>query len=211
MQPPVRRSAEASRRSLVRAASKVISRKGLPALRIREIASRAGMSPAAVLYHYPQNVDLLLDVHKTAVNEYVEFRHKSQESETDPRRRLVNVVRAGIPPFADDDVIRLLFEMHGLARRSEAHASLMTNLWEQELGLYVEILEAGIRSGQFQLGRPVADTATILLGLEDGLALHLASENAALNADRVLQVFVAAAASELSCPSLIDMVTPDGS
>jgi AcrR family transcriptional regulator len=204
MQPQARRS-EASRRSLVSAASNVISRKGLPALRIREIASRAGMSPAAVLYHYPQNVELLLDVHKTAVDKYVEFRRKSQESESDPRRRLVCVVRAGIPPFADDDVIRLLFEMHGLARRSEAHANLMTILWEQELGLYVEIIEAGLRSGDFQIGRPATDIAIILLGLEDGLALHLASYNAALNADRVLEIFLTVASGELGCPSLRDM------
>ena len=205
---PPQRGSESSRRTLVSAASKVISGKGLPALRIRAIASHAGMSPAGVLYHYPQNVDLLLDVHKTALDRYVEFRRKSQAEESDPRRRLVSVVRAGIPPFADEDVIRLLFEMGNLAGRSEAHAQLITGLWEQELALYVEILEAGQSSGDFHLGRPVTDIAAILLGLEDGLARHLTHYNAALNADRVLQLFLAAAASELTCPSLPGLGQP---
>jgi AcrR family transcriptional regulator len=205
---PSQLRSEASRRTLVSAASKVISGQGLPALRIREIASHAGMSPAGVLYHYPQNVDLLLDVHKAAVDRYVEFRRRSQEGESDPRHRLVNVVRAGIPPFADEDVIRLLFEMGSLASRGEAHARLMTGLWEEELALYVEILEAGQRTGDFRIGRPVADSAAILLGLEDGLARHLAHYNAALNADRVLQLFLAAAATELGCPSLPGIAQP---
>ena len=195
---------EPSRQSLVSAAGRVISDKGLQGLRVREVAATAGLSPAAVLYHYPDNSDLLIAVHRLAVRRYLEARHGAQDGVADARDRLIGVARAGIPPFADTDTIHLLFEMHGLARRSQRHSELMTELWEQEAGLYAEIVEAGARQGHFSPRRPSSETAVALLALEDGLALHLTSHNAALDAAGALSVLVGAAATELKCPSLID-------
>lgn len=193
---------EPSRRNLVQATGRVIIDKGLQGIRVREIAAHAGMSPGSVLYHYPQHEDLMLAVHQFAVDEYVEFRESAQSGVVDPIVRLTRVVEAGVPPYAPQTTIRLLYEMHGLARQSEAHARLLTSLWHREHALYTEILGAGVDSGDFDSRLPVADTAAALLALEDGLALHVVSSNEALDADRAIELFLRHAADHLRCPRL---------
>lgn len=195
---------EPSRRNLIQATRRVIIDKGLQGVRVREIAANAGMSPGSVLYHYPQHEDLMLAVHQSAVDEYVEFREATQAGLDDPVRRLTAVVTAGVPPYAPQATIRLLYEMHGLARQSEAHAELMTSLWERERTLYADIVTAGIEVGDFALDHPVDDVASTLLALEDGLALHLVSGNTALDADRTIDLFLQHAADRLHCSRITD-------
>ncbi|MGW0816981.1 TetR/AcrR family transcriptional regulator [Streptomyces viridiviolaceus] len=199
------RRSEPSRRNLVEAAGRIVRERGLEGVRVREIASAAGMSPAAVLYHYPDNAALILAVHREAVERYVAGRTSAQAQSEDPRQRLIAAMTAGVPPHADDGTIRLLYELHGLARRSEQHAQLMTELWEQELQLYADILEAGLERGLFELDAPVNTVAAMLLALEDGLVLHLVSNNTDFDPDRVIQIFTKSAARELGCPSLLDV------
>lgn len=199
---------EPSRRNLVRAAGRVIIDKGLQGVRVREIAASAGMSPGAVLYHYPQHEDLMLAVHQSAVDEYVGYRDAAQRKLSDPVLRLTRVVEAGVPPYAPESTIRLLFEMHGLARQSQAHARLMTSLWQRERALYTGIIEAGITSSDFSPDRAAVDVASVLLALEDGLALHLVSGNEELDADTAIGLFMRHVADHLSCPRLADWSPP---
>ena len=199
------RRSELSRRNLVEAAGRVVRERGLEGVRIREIATAADMSPAAVLYHFPDNAALILAVHRQAVERYVSARASCQARSEDPRRRLMMTMIAGVPPYADEGTIRLLYELHGVARRSEHHAQLMTELWEHELQLYAEILQAGLDLGVFELDAPVNTVAAMLLALEDGLVLHLVSNNTDFDADWVIQVFAKSAARELRCPSLLEM------
>lgn len=172
-------------------------------LRIREIASEAGMSPAAVLYHYPETGDLVLAVHRDAVEIYIESRRAQQASKTDPRDQIVASILAGVPPFADSDVIRVLYEMHGLANRSAPHSELMTHLWENEISQYVSVLEAGSRLGYFKLRHPVADVAAMLLAMEDGLVLHLTADSRSLEPKQVIELFLRFAEVELQSPGLL--------
>lgn len=188
-----------SRRSLIAAASEVISDRGIQGIRVREVAAKAGMSPAAVLYHYPDNADLLLAVHRAVVEDYLDLRRCTTNGVSDPRQQLTRVFESGIPALTQSTAIRLLYELHGLARQDAAHAALMTSLWTLEVSMYVEIIEAGIAAGVFKPSRPVEDIAVSLLGLEDGLALHLTSENDALSSSGTLRSLHLVAASLLGC------------
>jgi AcrR family transcriptional regulator len=192
-----------ARTSLIGAAGRIISEKGIGGVRIREIAAEAGVSPAAVLYHYPETDDLMLDVHRAAVDEYVDARRYEQQRSFDPRHRLVSAVIAGVPPYANPGIIRQLYEMHGLARRSTAHAELMASLWRREHAQYVTVIEDGIRLGFFAPTRKPAEVASMLLSMEDGLVLHLVSDNKYLNADKVIVTFLHFAEDALHCPGLV--------
>lgn len=194
-----------SRQDLLGATTRLISEKGLSGVRIREIASGAGLSPAGVLYHYPETDALMIDVHRMAVDAYMAGRESAAESREDPRHRLVRAFITGIPPYADTDVIRLLFEMHSLARRSSVHAELMTGLWRSELANYASIVESGTNAGVFAPRRPGEDVAAMLLAMEDGLALHLISGNARLTAERVTELFLRFAEDELGCAGLVEI------
>lgn len=195
-----------SRSTLVRAAGEVIRSRGLHGTRVREIARAAQMSPGSVLYHYPDNEDLILEVHRSAVSGYLTGRRKAQSCHTDPRRRLIASVEAGVPPFAQEDVIRLLFELQGLAARDDRHADLMTELWVGEKELYESVIADGVEAGHFFLRRQVDDIAATILAAEDGLALHLVSNNNRITGARAVELVVRLASSELSCPELTQMI-----
>lgn len=179
------------------AVSRIVRHKGVEGIRVRDVAAEAAVSPGAVLYHFPKNADLLLAVHEATVQQYLERRTAAATSLTDPREQLLAVVRSGVPPWADEEVIRVFYEMHGLARRSDVHAQLMSRLWEQEHGLYVRIIRSGIDVGLFRLDEPVEDVASRLLALEDGMVLHLIGHNPALTPEEVIRHITGMAASAL--------------
>jgi AcrR family transcriptional regulator len=193
---------EPSRRNLIEATGRLVTERGVEGLRVRQIASAAGMSPAAVLYHFPDNADLVLAVHRNAVDRFVAGRIAAQADIEDARERLISAMVAGVPPYADESMIHLLYEMHGLARRSPSHAQLMTELWGKERKLYAEILSAGRDQGHFEIEGSVESAAGALLALEDGLILHLTSGNSDLDAEQVIWSFKRSAARELACPEL---------
>ena len=197
------RSGEASRRSVVAAVGRIVRRKGLEGIRIREIATEAEVSPGAVLYHFPNNSDLLFAVHEETVASYLAGRVAAAEAATDPRERIVAVLRAGVPPWTDEDVIRVLYELHGLARRSEKHAALLSELWRREHELYVSAIEAGVAAGVFTVAESPEDIASRLLALEDGLVLHLIGDNSALSADEVVRHVLGYAGLALGCTVLV--------
>lgn len=196
---------EGPRGAVLAAAERVISRSGLASARVRDIANDARMSPASVLFHFPDNDELMLQLHRRAVDAYYRGRASATRRETDPRRRLVAMVLAGVPPYADEATIQLLYEMHGLSRRSAAHAELMSGLWRSERGLYLDVLEDGTRAGHFTPGLGAEQAASVLLALEDGLVLHLVSDAASLSAGDVIETYFQLAAAELDCPDLLDL------
>ena len=184
------------------AVGRIVAQRGIEGIRVRQIAALADLSPGAVLYHFPNNSDLLFAVHEDTVRRYVTGRTEAAGSSERPVERLLSVMRAGVPPWANEHVIRLLYEMHGLARRSAPHAELLSELWRQEHALYVEIVDDGVSAGVFNPREPVADLATHLLALEDGLVLHLVGHNSALDSQLVLDKLAGFAALQLDCAAV---------
>lgn len=202
------RDGSSSRRNVLEAAGRIVADRGLEGIRIREIAAEAELSPGAVLYHFPDHSELLYAVHVDTVRRYVEGRVGAAATEAvggpaDPIERLLAVLRAGVPPWANEHVIRLLYEMHGLARRSPRHAELLTRLWQDEQALYADIIADGLRQGVFAVDGSVADVAAGLLALEDGLVLHRISNNHEMPSDRVVAIFAGVAAEQLNCPGIL--------
>lgn len=196
------RGTSSGRDSLLTAAGRVLRERGVQGLRVREVAAAAGMSPAAVIYHYKTTNDLLFAVHGAAVGEYTKLRTAAARAEkASPTARLLACFKVGVPPYTDSALIELLYEMHGLTRRSPRHAILLTDLWHTELALYEEIVADGISQRVFDPDDPAA-AARALLALEDGLVLHSVSDNEFMTSSLVLTTFANVAAQLLKCPAL---------
>lgn len=218
MMSRVGRDGAQTNRRVLDAVGRIVAERGVEGIRIREIAAEAGLSPGSVLYHFPDNSQLLYAVHVDTVRRYLDGRATAAgagagdggdddagaEAGADAAQRLIAVLRAGVPPWANEHIIRLLYGLHDLARRSQEHADLLTELWRDELALYVEIIQAGVAEGLFTLTGPVDDVAAGLLALEDGLALHRISGNAELSSDRAIAVFAGIAAVQLNCPRIAE-------
>lgn len=186
-----------SQQELLAAAGRVLRERGLHGVRVREVAASAGMSVGAVMYHYPTTEDLLLAVHVDVQQRYLQRRREAvEEAGMEPWAQLLAAFRVGLPQFGDIGLIELLYEMHGLTRRSPRHAVLLTELWEAEISICMSTLEVGAADGTFHAPSPEA-TARALVALEDGLALHLVSHNDALDSGEALRTYQDAAASLL--------------
>lgn len=187
------------REQLVGAASRAIIERGRENLRIRDIAAQAGVSPGSVLYHYPELDELLFDVHRNVVERFYQRRVAIAESVEAPSRKLVATIDSGLPSGRDDEVARVLYEMHGLADRSSTHAALMTGLYDREAALYSTVLEKGRASGEFSLAQPLREVVHTLVALEDGLGLHLLSNNTSVDLERARGVLTAYAGQATGC------------
>lgn len=189
---------------MVEAVGRIVVEQGLEGIRIRQIAAEAGLSTGAVLYHFPKQDDLLFAVHQDVVQQYLSGRQGAISAEADAATQLLDVMTAGVPPWADEKVIRLLYALHGLALRSTPHSELLSELWASEHALYADIVRTGVRHGLYSLAQEPEDVATQLLALEDGLALHYTSRNSLFSPSYILNSFASAAAAILGCPMLVD-------
>ncbi|MFE5004165.1 TetR/AcrR family transcriptional regulator [Streptomyces sp. NPDC056696] len=192
----------ARREALVDAAGRAIAERGLEGLRIKDIAAEAGMSAGSVLYYYPEMDELVLEVHRGAVERYLAARQGAVDGATGAAARLRALVGSGLPGGSGDAVHGLLFELHRRADRSSGHATLMASLFAREVALYATVLEVGAAVGEFTLTEPVTDLARNLVALEDGYGLHIVSRNAELTPDVARRLLLGYARTVTGCPEL---------
>jgi DNA-binding transcriptional regulator YbjK len=172
------------RRDLVRAASQAIVDSGVAGLRIRDVATQAGLSAGLVTYYYPSLDELVLDVHADAVRRFYSARREAIDRVEDPLAQLAELVRLGVPDDVDDLLCRVLYELHVHGARSTAHAALMSSLWEQEVSLYELVLTRGTERGVLTLRTTPREIAETVVALEDAVGLHVVGRNPAMSVER---------------------------
>jgi AcrR family transcriptional regulator len=163
-----RKKDQGHRRHQIRgAALRVIESRGLLDLRLRDIAEEAGLTPASVLYYYPELEDLLSEAFRHAMERYYERRRELVERVTDARARLVAAVRAGMPSGPDDTEMMLLWEAVPFERTNPALADYDRLYVARQTDLYVSILELGVEQRHFAPTGDLRAIAWNLLALED--------------------------------------------
>ena len=172
------------RSDLVRAASQAIVDSGVAGLRIRDVATQAGLSAGLVTYYYPSLDELVLDVHADAVRRFYSARREAIDRVEDPLAQLAELVRLGVPDDVDDLLCRVLYELHVQGARSAAHAALMSSLWEQEVSLYELVLTRGTERGVLTLRTTPREIAETVVALEDAVGLHVVGHNPAMSVER---------------------------
>jgi AcrR family transcriptional regulator len=170
--PRPSRAAE-RRAELLVAAREAILERGVIGLRLRDIADRADISTPSLLYYFPSLTELLYEVQRAAVERFCADREAAAGREPDPRRRLVGLIRAGLPTGRDDELCFLIYELGAYARTDPAYAAQHIQLYERQVALYTSVLAAGAAAGVFTLARDAITIARNLVALEDGLGLHL--------------------------------------
>ena len=170
--PRPSRAAE-RRAELLLAARDAILERGVIGLRLRDIADRADISTPSLLYYFPSLSELLYEVQRAAVERFCADREAAAGQEPDPRRRLVGMIKAGLPTGREDELCFLIYELGAYARTDPAYAAQHIKLYERQVALYTSVLAAGAAAGVFTLAREAITIARNLVALEDGLGLHL--------------------------------------
>jgi AcrR family transcriptional regulator len=170
----MRRKDQARRRAqLVAAARALLLEHGALGLRVKDIAARAGISPSAVLYYYPDLDDLMLEVTREAMSRYAERRAAAIRGIDDPCRQLRVAIGLGVPTGPDDEDSRLLYELDAMTGASRLFATLSAAFFDRQVMLYERVLERGIDAGAFRLDSDPTTVARGLVALEDGLGLQV--------------------------------------
>src|SRR3954466_5365681 len=103
------------RHELVAATSDVIARKGLAAVRPRDVAEGAGMTSGNVLYYYEGLDELFFAAYERAVERFCVEREAAVDGVRAPATRLATSLRLGVPRGPEDTEIRLLYEFEAVA------------------------------------------------------------------------------------------------
>jgi AcrR family transcriptional regulator len=163
----------ARRAQLLEAARAVLLERGAVGVRVKDIAERAGLSPASVLYYYPEIDALLLEVSRDAMERYAEGRAQAVRELDDPVEQLRLAIHLGVPTGPDDADSRILYELDAFTGTSPAFAVLSAAYFDRQVALYESVLERGAAAGALELSASVTEIARGLIGLEDGLGLQV--------------------------------------
>jgi AcrR family transcriptional regulator len=193
----VRRKDQAARRAqLAEAGRHVLLERGAVGLRVKDIASRAGMAPSSVLYYYPRIDELMMDVSRDAIERYAERRSQQVRRLSEPAEQLRLAIHLGVPTGPDDDDSRLLYELDAFTGTSRAFAVMSSSFFDRQAMLYEYVLESGAAQGSFTLVAPAATIGRALVGLEDGLGLQVVIGHPGLDsleAERILLSYASSA------------------
>jgi AcrR family transcriptional regulator len=187
------------RRQLTEAAGRAIVARGAGAVRLKDIAEQAGVTPGAVLYYYPDVDALLVEVHRTAGERFCDSRTRALEQIADPRLRMRAAIRSGLPTGPEDEVVRTLYEMDALVGKSALYSALAVSFFERQVALYQVILEAGVSQGLFHLTDSTHTIGRNLVALEDAHGLHVLMGDSPIDRDEAERLIVAYASAVTRC------------
>lgn len=177
-----------ARERLVEAAVEAFAEKGFTATTTRDIASRAGMSPAAVYVHHDSKEDLLFHVSLEGHRAALAVVESASAVDADPVARLRRLVHDfSLWHAVNSRVGRIVqYEFHAL---SDAHRAEIAELRRAIEHVAQEVLRAGVATGTFTVD-DVAGTARSILSLSIDLVRWFDQERparaehvAALHAD----------------------------
>ncbi|MBL8932504.1 MAG: TetR/AcrR family transcriptional regulator [Kineosporiaceae bacterium] len=140
------RRQEPRRAHLLAAARRVLERDGLVGLRVREVAAEAGVSPAAVLYYYPDSFQLSVQ----ALTQFVQGKATENAavaaSVPDPYQRLIELVLLDVPDPLPG-IRRALCEVPALVAEHPELAEVMAFTLAEQSAVIRAAIEDGILSG----------------------------------------------------------------
>jgi AcrR family transcriptional regulator len=162
------------REELVQATERAVLRRGLGAVRLRDVAEEAGVTSAAVLYYYDEIHELLVETHRRAIERFCAHREDAADAIEDPRQRLIAAVRGGLPTGPEDTLVRLIYQFDSQGMTDPSYGAHARAYFERQVAIYHSILVAGSAAKVFTLTAPARVIARNLVALEDGHGYYVA-------------------------------------
>lgn len=193
------RSKSARKADLLEAAQRAMAEHGV-GVRLNQVAQQAGLTSGAILYHYPDLQDLLVDANRAGMERFHDARVKAIEGISDPAARLVVTISSGLPLDGDDEEVRLLCALGGEAARNTVYAVLLTSLFDRQVAMYQAILESGEAQGAFTLAADAITIARNLVALEDAYGYRIMAGHPTLDHDATAELILSYARLATSHP-----------
>lgn len=160
------RDAEATRARLLDAAVKAFAERGYHGTTTRDIASAAGMSPAALYVHHSSKEDLLYQISRTGHDEALKVLREAVASATDPVDQLRAVMRAFVLHHVRSHTSARIVN-YELAALSQEHLKATATTRHEIDQVFDDLVTRGIEAGAFQTPHPrMAVVALQSLGID---------------------------------------------
>lgn len=187
------------RTQMLEAAGEVIGERGLCDTRIADVAERAGLSPALVVYYFGSKEKLLTEALAYAEDLFYIEAFRELTGIEGAAERLARLVELACPPVdrrETDEYWALWVELWSRALRNGEAARKREALDRRWRNTITEVVREGQRSGEF--GPCDAERfATFLSALMDGLALQMLLKDSAVDGEMMNTMCLDAAAREL--------------
>jgi AcrR family transcriptional regulator len=193
------KSTQKRRTQILEAAMEVIVERGLCETRIADVAERAGLSPALVVYYFGSKETLLTEALAYAEDLFYIEAFRELTGIEGATERMVRLIDLACPPVVrreSDEYWTLWVELWSRALRNDEAARKREALERRWRNTIAEVVREGQRTGEFGSCEP-EHFATYLSALMDGLALQVLFGDPAVDGALVNEMCLEAAAGEL--------------
>lgn len=175
------------REKLLRAAQSAVMKYGVD-VQLKQVAAEAGLTPGAVLYHFPDIQTLLIEANRAGIERFYDARLRAVEGGAPPDRKLVMTIESGLPVDADDPDVKLMCALGGAAARHPAYAVMLTALYDRQVAMYQVILESGAAQRIFALTSSSLAIARNIVALEDAYGYRMVARHPSLDVDTTVDL-----------------------
>jgi AcrR family transcriptional regulator len=198
-----RPSVEDQRRTeILEAACAAIAERGFAAVRISDIAARAGTSTGTVHYYFTTREDVLHQALRFAFEQSLERQITELAKHRSPRRRLIRLIELNLP---DDPVVVqewiVWMEFWIEALHQPDLRPVNEELYGHWRRLVAGIIEHGQRDGSFDASVDAEDLANRLVALIDGLAIQVLLHSEHMTIRMMRRLCVEFVDTELAAPA----------
>ncbi|MYW67715.1 TetR family transcriptional regulator [Streptomyces sp. SID8379] len=151
---------DAARRLLV-AAVEAFAARGYHATTTRDIASRAGMSPAALYIHYKTKEELLLRISRIGHEKALTILRRAVDGEGTAAERLAEAVRSFVRWHAGHHTTARVVQ-YELESLGDEHRPEILALRRQSDAAVREIINDGVKAGEFSVDDVPGTTVAVL-------------------------------------------------
>jgi AcrR family transcriptional regulator len=197
---PTSPSPDARREQMLRAAAELIGERGFSETRITDVARRAGVSPALVIYYFSTKEELLTEALRFAERSFFADVAAQLERLRTARERLETLVRATCIPQREGEIPGAWGLWFDLRMQAFRHPQVAKDRVERDQR-WRDTIAGVVRGGQQagEVGRSVdADAFAITFAaLVDGLSIQVALADPVVDPERAFAIAMAFAAREL--------------
>jgi AcrR family transcriptional regulator len=194
---------EARRIEMLRAAAELICERGFGDTRIADVAKRAGVSSALVIYYFGTRDRLLVDALRFSEESFYESAEKMLAEVTSLRERLSLLIKWTCVPEANNEIPGawgLWFDLWAQAFRHDEVRAGRVELDARWRRMIVDAIKSAAASDELGVEVDARLFALEFSALLDGLSIQVALDDPEVDSDLAYQLAMRFAERELNLP-----------
>ena len=202
---PATENNEARRIEMLRAAAELICERGFGETRIADVAKRAGVSSALVIYYFGTRDRLLVDALRYSEESFYEAAEKMLAEVTSLRERLSLLIKWTCVPQTDNEIPGawgLWFDLWAQAFRHDEVKAGRVELDARWRRMIVDAIKSAEASDELDVEVDARLFALEFSALLDGLSIQVALDDPEVDSDVAYMIAMRFAERELNLPSV---------